>query len=131
MAGQIKTGRWNEPRQAHDGVRILITRFRPRGLPKSEETWDEWDHELAPSPELVKKYKGKSGLPITWDVYRAIYRREMKQQEKALDALARRVAAGQTITLLCSSTCLRESRCHRSLLRELLEKRISELQAQP
>jgi len=127
MAGQIRTKRWDEPVEKEDGTRILITRFRPRGLPKSEETWQEWNRELAPSPELVKKYKGKSGLPITWDVYRATYCREMKAHADAVDAMARRVAGGESITLLCSSSCLRETRCHRSLLRELVEKRLAEL----
>jgi hypothetical protein len=35
--------------------------------------------------------------------------------------LARRSQAGETITLLCSSACTRESRCHRSLLKELID----------
>jgi uncharacterized protein YeaO (DUF488 family) len=127
MAGAIRTRRWNEPREAGDGTRILVTRFRPRGLPKSEETWDEWRRELAPSDTLVKAFKGRSGLPVTWDVYRATYLREMKAQGQAIEALARRLASGENLTLLCSSTCLRETRCHRSLLRELLEKRLAEL----
>lgn len=127
MRGQIKTKRWDEPREADDGTRILITRFRPRGLPKSQETWDQWNHELAPSPTLVSAYKGKKGLPLTWDVYRASYLREMKAQGPAIEALARRVVDGESVTLLCSSICLRESRCHRSLLRELLERRVREL----
>ena len=38
-----------------------------------------------------------------------------------LAALAARVAAGETITLLCSSQCVRESRCHRSLLKAMIE----------
>ena len=39
--------------------------------------------------------------------------------------LAQRVQGGETITLLCSSACTRESRCHRSLLRELIEARLA------
>jgi len=50
----------------------------------------------------------------------------MKAQRARIAALAERVGAGETITLLCSSACDRESRCHRSLLRELIE---GELQA--
>lgn len=127
MTGQIKIRRWDEPREPDDGTRILITRFRPRGLPKSQETWDQWNHDVAPSPELVSAYKGKKGLLLTWDVYRASYLREMKGQAPAIEALARRAVNGESITLLCSSVCLRESRCHRSLLREILEHRVSEL----
>jgi len=35
--------------------------------------------------------------------------------------LARRVAAGETITLLCSSACTDPERCHRTLLARLIE----------
>jgi hypothetical protein len=45
----------------------------------------------------------------------------MREQRDKIADLARRVAGGETITLLCSSKCDRESRCHRSLLRELIE----------
>jgi len=39
--------------------------------------------------------------------------------------LAARVRQGETITLLCSSACVDESRCHRSLLRELIESAVA------
>ena len=38
--------------------------------------------------------------------------------------LAKRVSSGETITLLCSSACVREARCHRSLLKELIEEQM-------
>jgi uncharacterized protein YeaO (DUF488 family) len=50
---------------------------------------------------------------------------EMRTQSTAIDELAKRVAGGEMITLLCSSACERESRCHRSLLKELIEQRIA------
>jgi uncharacterized protein YeaO (DUF488 family) len=34
----IQTRRWNDPAEEGDGTRILITRYRPRGVKKSEET---------------------------------------------------------------------------------------------
>ena len=49
----IKTKRWNDPREPDDGYRILITRYRPRGLPKGQETWDAWIPGLGPSRELL------------------------------------------------------------------------------
>jgi hypothetical protein len=36
--------------------------------------------------------------------------------------LAERVAAGETITLLCSSACVDPQRCHRTLLQRLVEQ---------
>ncbi len=58
---------------------------------------------------------------LPWASYRRRYLDEMKMQRARIIALADRVRAGETITLLCSSACIRESRCHRSLLRELIE----------
>ncbi len=45
----------------------------------------------------------------------------MQSQRAAIRELAERAKGGEAITLLCSSACERESRCHRSLLKELIE----------
>ena len=39
-----------------DGVRVLVTRFWPRGVRRG--TVDEWCRELAPSAALLKRYRG-------------------------------------------------------------------------
>ena len=117
----IRTKRWDDPSEADDGFRLLVCRYRPRGLPKSDETWDAWQPNLGPSKDLHAAAYGKRGK-FTWDEYRRRYLAEMKSQAAAIEELAKRVAAGETITLLCSSSCERESRCHRSLLRELILK---------
>jgi uncharacterized protein YeaO (DUF488 family) len=122
----IHTRRWNDPPHPYEGQRILITRYRPRGLPKADETWDLWMTELAPSKELLAAFKGKTGKPpIPWSAYRAAYLMEMRHHREAVDELARKVADGEPIALLCSSSCTDERRCHRSLLRELIEKRVA------
>jgi uncharacterized protein YeaO (DUF488 family) len=119
----IKTKRWDEPKEPDDGFRLLITRYRPRGVNKLAETWDKWDPHFGPSRELLAQFKTKSASPIQWPQYRSRYIVEQRRDNKAAIAeLARRVDAGETITLLCSSSCVRESRCHRSLLRELIEE---------
>ena len=120
----LQTKRWNDPTDAaDDGHRLLVTRYRPRGLAKSAETWDAWQPNLGPSKELHAAVYGKSGVPIPWETYRRRYLIEMKSQSAAIEELAKRVANGETITLLCSSQCVRESRCHRSLLRDLIVAR--------
>ena len=123
----IKTKRWDDPREADDGFRLLVCRYRPRGLPKAEETWDDWNADLGPSKELHAAAYGKKGLKFNWDDYRRRYLAEMKAPNRvaAIEELAQRVASGETITLLCSSACERESRCHRSLLKELIEIRMT------
>lgn len=121
----IKTKRWDDPVEADDGTRILICRYRPRGLRKEDETWSEWYADLGPSRELHAHVYGKGGNPIAWPTYRTLYLREMKSQGALIAELARRVAGGETLTLLCSSACTRESRCHRSVLKELIERELS------
>jgi len=122
----LKTKRWNDPIDpADDGYRLLVTRYRPRGLPKSDETWVAWDKNLAPSVELHAAAYGKGErLTLNWDIYRQRYLKEMLTQKSRIRALAQRVKAGETITLLCSAQCTREERCHRSLLKALIEKEL-------
>jgi uncharacterized protein YeaO (DUF488 family) len=121
----IRTRRWNDPAQPGDGLRLLICRYRPRGLPKRDETWAEWRKQLGPSRELHADFYGKNGPPIGWDEYRERYLVEMTQQKDSIGELAARSAAGETITLLCSSACTDPERCHRALLQGLLEAHIS------
>jgi uncharacterized protein YeaO (DUF488 family) len=121
----IKTKRWNEPVEPDDGFRLLICRYRPRGVSKQEETWDAWWPELGPSRELHAAYWGKQGQPISWAEYRRRYLAEMKKQTDRLNQLVERLRHGETITLLCSSACVHEQRCHRWLLKQLLEKMLA------
>ena len=121
----LRTRRWDDPPDAGDGTRILVCRYRPRGLPKSDETWDLWLPDLAPSKDLHAAAYGKAGrVPVPWAVYQSRYLAEMRSPEarSTIADLARRHAAGETLTLLCSSSCTREDRCHRSLLKSLIEK---------
>lgn len=117
----IRTKRWNDAREPDDGFRLLVTRYRPRGVSKAEETWDAWEPSLGPGKELHKAVYTQSSSPIPWPQYRRRYLDEQRGSRETIAALARRVQAGETITLLCSSACVRESRCHRSILRELIE----------
>ena len=121
----IRTRRWNDPRQAGDGFRLLVCRYRPRALPKAEETWDAWWPQLGPSRELHAGFWGKRGPPIGWPAYRKRYLAEMKEQSDRIAALAERVRGGETVTLLCSRSCEDETHCHRSLLRDLIEKAVA------
>jgi uncharacterized protein YeaO (DUF488 family) len=117
----LKTKRWNDPREPDDGVRILVCRYRPRGVSKADETWDQWLPELGPSKALHGAVYTQEASKIPWPRYRAQYIAEQRVNAKLIESLAHRIAGGETITLLCSSACVRESRCHRSILRELIE----------
>jgi uncharacterized protein YeaO (DUF488 family) len=121
----ISTKRWNDPKKKGDGYRLLICRYRPRGVRKEDETWDAWCPDLGPSRGLHADFYGKNGPPISWDEYRRRYLEEMTAQTEFIDGLAELLADGKTITLLCSSACEDATHCHRTLLKELIERRLT------
>jgi uncharacterized protein YeaO (DUF488 family) len=128
----VKTRRWNDRRQKDDGFRLLICRYRPRALPKADETWDKWWPDLGPSRQLHADFYGKNGVtPLTWDAYRVRYLEEMQSEQarEMIAFLAELVTAGKTVTLLCSSACEDGTHCHRRLLRELIEAEVQRMAA--
>jgi uncharacterized protein YeaO (DUF488 family) len=118
----IRTKRYNDPIEPEDGYRLLVCRYRPRGVKREGEPWDAWCPALAPSVELHAAAYGKTGEVLPWDEYVPRYLREMESQKFWIRGFAERVAKGETITLLCSSACVDPARCHRTLLAELLER---------
>ncbi|GAC1344196.1 MAG: DUF488 domain-containing protein [Myxococcales bacterium] len=118
----IRTRRWDEPALPDDGLRVLITRYRPRGLPKAQETWELWLKELAPSVELHAAAYGKGQPAISFDEYARRYLAEMGTQGRLIESLGRQLKEGGTVTLLCSSACTDPLRCHRTLLSRLVEE---------
>lgn len=117
----IRTKRWNDPKEPDDGFRLLVTRYRPRGVAKADETWDAWDSSLGPTRELHAAVYTTAASPVSWPTYRRKYLEQQKVNATTIAALAGRSRGGETITLLCSSACVRESRCHRSILKDLIE----------
>jgi uncharacterized protein YeaO (DUF488 family) len=121
MKGRLKTRTWPAPQEPDDGFRVLITRYRPRALPKAKETWDQWMRNLGPSVELFDAFRGKGQPAITLATYKQRYAEEMKQQTEAIAGLAARLDGGENVTLLCSKDCLIPEACHRSVLAKLVE----------
>jgi uncharacterized protein YeaO (DUF488 family) len=118
----VRTKRWNDPAEPDDGFRLLVCRIRPRGVSKQNETWDDWWPDLGPSRALLDDFHGKQRAAIAWDEYVPRYLDEMHgaAQLWRIRDLARRVAGGATVTLLCSSACTDQARCHRTLLASLI-----------
>ena len=117
----IRTKRWNDPVEQDDGFRLLICRYRPRGVPKASEPWNASCPALSPSQELHAAFYGKSGPAISFEEYKQRFLLEMQGSRYWINGFAERVRAGGMLTLLCSSACTDETRCHRVLVRDLLE----------
>lgn len=122
----VRTKRWNDPAEADDGFRLLVCRIRPRGVSKQAESWDEWWPDLGPSRSLLDAFhgKGKAAVPLPWAEYVPRYLEEMQgpTQVWRIRDLRRRLATGETLTLLCSAACIDPTRCHRTLLADLLTR---------
>lgn len=120
--GTVRTRRWNDPPLRGEGTRILVTVYRPRGVPKKDEPWDEWHPALGPSRELHAAAYGKDGDPLEFALYRERFLAELSSSRGLwfLRGLRDRVAAGEDLVLLCSSACVDEARCHRTILQALL-----------
>ena len=85
---------------------------------RNDGWYDVWFPTLAPSPETVKLALDAK-RDTEWDRFRKRYRAEMKEPHAAhaLDLLAS-LSHGTDFSVGCY--CADESRCHRSILRELL-----------
>jgi uncharacterized protein YeaO (DUF488 family) len=118
----VSTKRWNDPASPDDGYRLLICRYRPRGVRKSDEPWDAFCPALGPSKELHALVYGKTGEPpLEFPEYARRFRAEMTARSYWIESFAKRVRAGDTITLLCSSACEDPARCHRIIVKELID----------
>jgi uncharacterized protein YeaO (DUF488 family) len=118
----IRIVRLGSRRQRGEGVRIGTVRRPPRGVPKSryasDDWYDVWLPELSPSAGAVKL--GLSAVTDRqWQAFAKRYRREMGKPE-AVRMLALLAALSQHADFSVGCYCEDESRCHRSVLRELL-----------
>jgi uncharacterized protein YeaO (DUF488 family) len=118
----IRTKRWNDPKEEDDGYRLLICRYRPRGVPKADEPWDAWCKALGPSEELHAAAYGKTGIALVFSEYERRFLEEMTRQRYWIEGFAAHLRSGDTITLLCSSACVDPARCHRTIIKRLLEE---------
>jgi uncharacterized protein YeaO (DUF488 family) len=125
----IKIVRLGSPRENHEGLRIGTVRRPPRGVRKEDyaakDIYDVWFPNLSPSETLLKEFLTTDDEK-SWKAFKRKFLAEMKAPEagKDLDLLA---ALSHHTNLSIGCYCEDESRCHRSLLRELLLARGAEI----
>ena len=94
----------------------------PRGVPKAQfakrDYYDVWLPDLAPSAPLVSWALG-TRTDAEWKQFARRYRAEMKKPEQHR-LLALLAALSRESNLSVGCYCEDASRCHRSVLRELL-----------
>jgi uncharacterized protein YeaO (DUF488 family) len=126
----IKTRNVERPIKKDDGLRILATRFRGRGLPTSQ--YDVWMPALGPSEELLRAIQAGE---IDWKTFTKRYREELfldgpiddrsatikNHGQKSTLRLLRALAEKQNVTLMCH--CAEDAtQCHRFILQKEIEK---------
>lgn len=126
----VKTRSVLSPIRPDDGLRILATRFRGRGLPAAP--YDVWMPSLGPSEQLLKSVL--SGR-IDWKTFTKRYREELyldgpidarsetikNHGQKSTLRLLKALGRSQNVTLMCH--CDEDTTdCHRFLLLKEIER---------
>ncbi len=121
----------HETSDVRDGLRILATRFRGRGL--SKDRYDVWMANLGPSEVLLRDFLEER---VTWAEFGRRYRTELfapaevdsrnrtirNHGQKFTLRLIKELSASGDVTLLCH--CAADvTRCHRHLLKRVIESR--------
>jgi len=116
------------PRAANEGLRLGTVRRPPRGVPRSEfarrDFYDVWLPALAPSEALVAQAHdaARADDPKAWGAFVRKFKAEMNEPDasRLLDLLA---ALSHQTGFSLGCYCDEERRCHRAVLRELLQQR--------
>jgi uncharacterized protein YeaO (DUF488 family) len=126
----LKTKSVHSPIEPADGLRILATRFRGRGLPTNR--YHVWMASLGPSERLLKSVMAGR---IAWREFLKRYRAEMfapaatdagnatikNHGQKFTLRLIAKLAAKENVTLLCH--CAEDAKeCHRFELQKLIAR---------
>jgi len=119
----IRVVRLGAPRAKNEGPRLGTVRRPPRGVSKPDyarlDYYDVWLPDLAPTAALVSWAQSEPWSDRRWAQFARRYRAEMRAPAAAR-LLALLAALSHTANFSVGCYCEDQSRCHRSLLRELL-----------
>ena len=118
----VRIVRLGSPRAAGEGIRVGTVRRPPRGVPKAEfaaqDWYDVWYPNLSPSVETMQLGQAAT-TPARWQGFARKFRREMAAPDNAR-TIALLAALSHQTDFALGCYCADETRCHRSVLRELL-----------
>ena len=126
----IRVVRLGAAREPDEGLRLGTVRRPPRGVKKEDYArqnyFDVWMPELAPPAKLVSWALSEPFTPKRWAKYKRAYLSEMRSPpaSRLITLLA---ALSQQTNFSVGCYCADETKCHRSLLRDLLAEAGAEL----
>ena len=124
----IKTKSVYSPIAENDGMRILATRFRGRGM--AANLYDVWMPSLGPSEQLLRAVQGGT---VTWAAFTRDFKKELfldapvdarnrtikNHGQKSTLRLIKAMAREGNVTLMCH--CDEDAKqCHRHILHQLI-----------
>ncbi len=115
---EIQIRRVYDPPAPDDGYRVLVDRLWPRGVAKARAALDEWDKDVAPSPDLRTWWNHD---PARLAEFAARYRAELDHDPAAVDALMSRLLDHPRVTLLYAAHDPQVN--HAAVLRDYLVER--------
>ena len=120
----IRIVRLGTERAPNEGTRLGTVRRPPRGVAKSEFSsgnwYDVWYPNLAPSADTMKLGQAVE-TDAQWQAFEKKFRQEMKAAEpsRTIEMLA---VLSKHANFSMGCYCENEQRCHRSILKHLLQE---------
>ncbi len=125
FAMALSTFRIGTPRVRGEGTRLGTVRFLPRGVKKADyarkDYFDVWLPVLAPSPALFKWIMARRDDSAAWTTFRKRYAREMERPEPR-QTIALLAVLSERTDIAIGCYCEDETRCHRSVLQDLIAR---------
>lgn len=102
---------------AHE-YRVLVDRLWPRGIAKERLTYDDWDKDVTPSPDLRKSFHADD---LDFQKFSDRYRHELDTSDAPQALLDRaREAGAQRVVLLFAAKDIEHN--HAQVLQKALEE---------
>jgi uncharacterized protein YeaO (DUF488 family) len=121
----VRVVRLGTPRTPGEGMRLGMVRRTTRGVKKADfarrDYYDLWLPLLSPSQVIVTRAMSQPWTDARWAKFERDYRAEMRRPvPRELIALLAQMSRHVNFSVGCY--CERKDRCHRSILRKLLEE---------
>jgi len=123
---KLHTFQIGSPRRRGEGLRLGTVRYLPRGITKNDyarlDYFDVWLPVVAPSRKLIRWLKSADVTDKGWAQFTTRYEQGMLTTTDSRQAIKLIAAISKTTLISVGCYCEDKRRCHRSLLRKLIER---------